>query len=239
VRELEHTMRRSEKMAALGELSAAIAHEVRNPLAAISGSVQMLESSQSASDKDRRLMRIVLRETEHLNRWITDFLSYARPVAVELRPIEIVALVADIVESARADPSLAGAHIAFERVEPVYIRAAGTRVRQVLWNLVINAQQAIARKGHGQVTLSVHTNIATTRPEVTLRVEDEGDGIAPEHLDRIFQPFFTTRERGTGLGLAVVHRIVEENDGRISVDSEVGRGTAFSIVFPLAMETAA
>jgi two-component system sensor histidine kinase PilS (NtrC family) len=239
VRELEHTMRRSEKMAALGELSAAIAHEVRNPLAAISGSVQMLESSQSASDKDRRLMRIVLRETEHLNRWITDFLSYARPVPVELRPVDLVALVSDVVESARVDPSLVGARIAFERVDPVYIRADVTRVRQVLWNLVINAQQAIARKGDGQVTLSVHTNIATTRPEVTLRVEDEGDGIAPEHLDRIFQPFFTTRERGTGLGLAVVHRIVEENDGRISVDSEVGRGTTFSIVFPLAMEPAA
>ena len=89
------------------------------------------------------------------------------------------------------------------------------------------------------MTLSVHPNIATTRPEVTLRVEDEGDGIAPEHLDRIFQPFFTTRDRGTGLGLAVVHRIVEGNDGRISVDSEVGRGTAFSIVFPLALEPAA
>lgn len=239
VRELEHTMRRSEKMAALGELSAAIAHEVRNPLAAISGSIQMLEASQSASEKDRRLMRIVLRETEHLNRWITDFLSYARPVAVELRPVDLVALVSDVVESARADPSLVGARITFERVDPVYIRADVTRVRQVLWNLVINAQQAIARKGDGQVTLSVLTNIATTRPEVTLRVEDEGDGIAPEHLDRIFQPFFTTRERGTGLGLAVVHRIVEENDGRISVDSELGRGTTFSIVFPLAMEPAA
>ncbi len=233
VRELEHTMRRAEKLAAIGELSAAIAHEVRNPLAAISGCVEMLSKNPATSDRDRRLMDIALRESEQLNRWITDFLSYCRPVPLELRPVDLDALTAEVVEALRTDPRSHGVLISHERCGPIYALGDAPRLRQVLWNLLLNAQQAASPGGEVSVSVSGHS--ATSRPEVELRVRDTGAGLDPEQADRIFQPFFTTKDKGTGLGLAVVHRIIEDHDGRVAVDSEPGRGATFIVTLPMAI----
>lgn len=231
VKELEQSMHRGRKMAAIGELSAAIAHEIRNPLAAISGSIQLLQSNVALDADDKRLMEIVLRETEQLNSWITDFLDYSRPPPVDRRPMDLNQLVNDALTVFRQDSAYAGIELRCANDQIMPVLADRSCMKQVIWNLLHNAAHAMSGGGAIDVRIIAHT--AGSRPTVELQIEDQGDGIAPDQLERIFEPFYTTRARGTGLGLAVVHRIVQDHDGHILVDTEVGRGTNFRIVLPM------
>ena len=236
LRDLERQMRRSEKLAAIGELSAAIAHEIRNPLTAISGCVEMLNSSPNAGDSDKRLMGIVLRETDQLNKWISDFLNYSRPIPMQMRVFDIDQLVTDVVEVFRQDEKALqkGVTLNLQRIGPLYVLGDAARIKQALYNLLTNAEQSMLTAG--EITIALSAMVASSRPQVELSVIDQGAGISRDDLERIFQPFFTTKERGTGLGLAVIHRVVEDHDGRIQVDSEPGRGTTFRISLPLTTE---
>ena len=237
LRDLERQMRRSEKLAAIGELSAAIAHEIRNPLTAISGCVEMLRASPNVGDSDKRLMGIVLRETDQLNQWISDFLNYSRPSPMQMRVVDFDQLVADVVEVFRQEENIInkGIRIHLQRIGTLHVLGDAARMKQVLYNLLANAEQAMSESGDIQVEISAL--VATSRPQVELRVTDAGAGIAREDIDRIFQPFFTTKERGTGLGLAVIHRAIEDHDGQIRVDSEPGQGTTFTVALPLTTTT--
>ncbi len=245
---MEAALSRSARLAGIGELSASIAHEIRNPLAAISGSVEMLRSSLPAEvladGQGTRLMDIVLREIDRLNHLITDFLQYARPAPATLAPVDLGALVAQVVEAfgaaVRGDVELE-----FEQGDPTWVQGDSKQLQQVLWNLLGNAQEAI--EGKGRIAVRVRPLGAGSQeripggrqdgdegpPTAELLVSDTGSGIEDDALERVFDPFFTTRSEGTGLGLATVHRIVESHGGTVQVMSAKGQGTDFVIRFPL------
>jgi two-component system sensor histidine kinase PilS (NtrC family) len=242
--EMERELRRSERLAAVGRLSAGMAHEIRNPLAAISGSIQMLRGeggSVRSGDEARRLMDIVLRETDRLNRLLTEFLEYARPAPARPEDVcveEVVGEVLAIFDASRP-PAV---EVAVDVVPGLRVRADAGQLRQLLWNLVLNAAQAMP--GGGTVVLSGHPadppqeacgagrNEAQEGGWVELAVRDGGAGIPADVLDRVFEPFFTTKAGGTGLGLATVHRIVAEHGGSIRVQSAEGKGTNVLVRLP-------
>jgi two-component system sensor histidine kinase PilS (NtrC family) len=229
IKEMEESMRRSEKLATIGQLAAGIAHEIRNPLASISGAIQLLKEEQEGGESGQRLMEIILAESGRLNRLITDFLLYAQPPKLNKKKVDIGALVENTLEVFTRSPQWAkGMKLAKIMDANVTIAADPQQLEQVLWNLFINAVNAMG--GKGMLEVKVHRD--GTGKTVTLLVADTGKGISPEHIDRIFDPFFTTKEGGSGLGLSIVHKIVEIHEGDISVESSPNRGTTFTLTFP-------
>jgi two-component system sensor histidine kinase PilS (NtrC family) len=241
---MEHELRRSERLAAVGELSAGIAHEIRNPLAAISGSVQMLRREAEALDgahTARRLMDIVLRETDRLNRLITDLLDYARPAPLAIASVDVGEIVQELLEI--FEPAApAGVRVVLD--VPASLRVAGdsAQLRQILWNLALNACQAMPEGGELAISARPageavpqegacegRNGLEEKKGWVEICVRDDGTGMAGEVLDHVFDPFFTTKSEGSGLGLATVHRIVEEHGGSIRIESSVGSGTRVRI----------
>lgn len=248
--EMEGQLRRSERLAAVGQLAAAIAHEVRNPLAAISGSIQLLSAglpAESRGGEAGRLMEIVLRETDRLNRLITDFLQYARPSPPRLEALELAPVVAETVELLSQGEGK-GLRIESSIAPGLAVMADAAQLRQLLWNLLLNAAQAMPSGGRLLLGASpclrpeaqAERELIRTMqqgggsPGVEICISDTGVGIAPDVLDHIFDPFFTTKRAGSGLGLATVHRIVESNGGSLWVESSPGVGTTFRIWLPQA-----
>ena len=245
---MENDLRRSERLAAIGELSASIAHEVRNPLAAISGSIQILRDQVDAATRTEErthLMGIVLRETDRLNRLITDFLRYARPGPAVFESVDVSAVVEDVMKM-------------FETIQPggieweveipagIRVQADPSKLHQVLWNLVLNAAEAMPDGGAmrisaamvggepSQETANSDRKVAGDQSKtgsVEIVVSDNGVGVQPETLERLFDPFFTTKDDGSGLGLAAVHQIVEEHGGVVRLESHPGKGTTVRIRF--------
>ena len=250
--EMEAELRRSERLAAVGELSASIAHEIRNPLAAISGSVQMLEREADAlggAVEAKRLMGIVLRETDRLNHLITDFLQYARPGPLHIEPVSLETVVGEVLEVFESIVP-ENVRVVLNVPRALAVRADAAQLRQLLWNLTLNACQAMPEGG----TLCMEARaVAEPTPQearsarrneleekktwVEITVRDQGTGIPPESLEHVFDPFFTTKPEGSGLGLATVHRIVEEHGGSIRLESLVDRGTEIRIWLPRAEVT--
>jgi two-component system sensor histidine kinase PilS (NtrC family) len=252
--EMEAELRRSERMAAVGQLSASLAHEVRNPLAAISGSIQMLQTRLGSmegfggSPEPGKLMGIALREIDRLDRLIADFLGYARPGPLNLRALRVRAVVADVLEIFEASRS-EDVEVRTRIDDELSVRADPDQLRQVLWNLVINAAHAMPEGGVLEVS---GARIAGEAPQegsqesrkegedevkvdlVEIVVADGGVGIAAEELTRIFDPFYTTKREGSGLGLATVHGIVAKHGGSIRVESKVGCGTTIRVRLPAA-----
>ena len=222
-RQMEEAMRRSDRLAAVGKLAAGLAHEIRNPLASMCGSIELLGNAPGIAEQDRRLMQIVLREGERLESLVRNFLSFARPTAPQLTPVDASALLDELLAVFGHDARARGLQLS-AAIEPgILVRGDTGQLKQVLWNLVTNASDACERGGRLQVRLG------RAGGRAVLEVEDSGQGIAPEDLSRIFDPFFTTKERGTGLGLAIVHRIVEAHGGRIAVRSVPGSGSVFRV----------
>lgn len=248
--EMEQQLRRSERLAAVGQLAAAIAHEVRNPLAAMSGSIQLLAAGlpqQGNEGEAGRLMEIVLRETDRLNRLITDFLQYARPSPARREAVDLGAIVTETAEMLSQGE---GKGLTLEVVVPpgLSVLADPAQLKQLFWNLLLNAAQAMLDGGRLRVGATRRPRptaqdelgpIRTVQegeipPGVEISISDTGVGIAPDVLDHIFDPFFTTKQAGTGLGLATVHRIVDSNGGCLWVESAPGQGTTFRIWLPQA-----
>jgi two-component system sensor histidine kinase PilS (NtrC family) len=253
---MEAALRRHERLAGVGQLAADLAHEIRNPLAAISGSVQMLEEAANGAtngaspDEARRLMGIVVREADRLNALITDFLHYARPAPAKPEPVAIAQVLGDmsqIFETVRP-PNVT---LAVEAPPGLRALVDDRQLRQLLWNLYLNAVQAMPDGGALAVRAAIvsaqdaahggrstppegHAERAEGARFAEIRVSDTGTGIPEAVLERIFDPFFTTKEEGSGLGLATVHRIVEGNGGHVSVESAVGRGTCVRVLLPIA-----
>jgi two-component system sensor histidine kinase PilS (NtrC family) len=241
--EMERELRRKERLAAAGRLAASLAHEIRNPLAAISGSIQMLRRETAPLDPDgatERLMSIVLRETSRLDALINDFLQYARPAPPRREQVVLNRVVEEaikIFEPVR--PS--GVELSADVPSGLMVHADSSQLKQLFWNLFRNAIDAMPQGGELRVSatqIQAQARYGGSRREmkggsafVEVVVSDSGVGIADDHLDRIFDPFFTTKPDGTGLGLATVHRIVECNGGRLSVESSPGCGTRFRMRF--------
>jgi two-component system sensor histidine kinase PilS (NtrC family) len=231
LREMERELKRSDRLAALGELSARMAHEIRNPLASISGSVEMIAQGSGIDSGDQALLRIVMRETERLNRLISDFLLYARPPRVERSPVELGPLLRDQVELLSADQRFAAVSMKIDCPAGLTISADGGQLRQVFWNLLVNGAEAMPL-GSGEIAISCQV-VHSAGHRVRITVADNGSGMSGEQAAHLFEPFFTTKSGGSGLGLATVYRIVESHGGTIHVDSAPGRGTTFTIMLPV------
>ncbi len=231
-KQMEEDLRRKEKLAAIGEMAAGLAHEIRNPLASLYGSIQLLQGEIPLEGTQERLMGIVLKESERLDALITDFLLFAFPHVGEQEPICLRDLVEETLELFKKGPHFQETLRITVHVEP-RVRVLGNRrqIQQILWNLLLNATQAMPEGGEIRVEAERIRN-RSGPASVCWRVKDNGRGIAAGNLRKIFDPFYTSRQGGTGLGLAIVHRIVENHGGRIHVQSEPGKGAVFEIVLP-------
>jgi two-component system sensor histidine kinase PilS (NtrC family) len=201
-----------------------MAHEIRNPLASISGSVQLLMEGDHVSDENRRLMGIVVKEANRLSDLLTDFLIFARPSPPRCEPVDIPTLFDELADVISADPRFTRIKMRREYSPGIRMHLDRRQFSQALWNLVINGAEAM--NGDGILRLGI-------RPDAqTIYVEDSGPGIPEGIRDKIFDPFFTTKEQGTGLGLATVYSIVEAHGGRIEVATGTAGGARFSIHLP-------
>ncbi|MGE0872993.1 MAG: nitrogen regulation protein NR(II) [Kofleriaceae bacterium] len=227
LRRLEAQNRRSERLATVGQLAAGIAHEIRNPLASISGSIELLKQVPQASDDDRTLMAIVQREVQRLNVLIGDLLDYANPRTFQKVEFDLATMVEETVQVARADPTITGVEIASEVDRPLRVHADPAKLRQVLWNLIRNAAEAASTAGN-----HVRVEARADGDRTAITVADDGPGISQHQLTHIFDPFFTTKSKGTGLGLATCHSLIAEHGGRIDVESELGKGTKMVVRLP-------
>ena len=252
VKAAEDRARRSERLAAVGELSAGMAHEIRNPMAAISGSIEMLAKELHLTDYQERLMKIVLREADRLNRLVSEFLQFARPQEIKRRPIALADLLKDTTEVfLQEKESRAPLEVQLDVPADLFADGDAEQVRQVAWNLLLNARDAMPRGGVIRVSagrcdspeagLSQESGeesrkadrVAGSSGWMELCFEDEGAGIPEKDAHRIFEPFFTTKEHGTGLGLATVYRIVEAHGGSIHAEGGDGMGARFRMTLPL------
>ena len=227
-------LKRADRLAAVGELSARMAHEIRNPLAAISGSVQLVALRQWVDDKDKRLFSIIIRETDRLDGLLRDFLFYAKPTHPTKVPLPLRRLIAELSPLLSRDPRLEGVTIENSVPDDIVVVFDRDQCKQIFWNLLVNGAEAIASAGRISIEADLQRagNPAGGSDQVCIRVTDSGHGMSPEHVKRVFEPFFTTKKGGTGLGLATVYRIVETHGGRITVASEEGRGTTITLYLP-------
>jgi len=224
---LEAHVKRVDKMAAVGEMAAGLAHEIKNPLASLSGSIQLLQEDTSPDSAHGKLMKIVMRETDRLSSLLSNFLMFAKPPAGEPVAIDLQKALTDTVALFEKDVKCRNTLSLRKQFESdVWIEMDPVHLRQVLWNLLANAAEAI--DGTGEIDISMGTE---RRGQVRLKIRDTGCGIPEEKLKSIFDPFFTTKARGTGLGLSIVHSILESYSNRLDVESRVGEGTAFVVHF--------
>jgi len=238
LREMEEHVKRSDRLAAIGKMAAGIAHEIRNPLASISGSIEILKEELGDTTQNRALMGIVLREVQRLNSLIADFLLFARPISPGRERIHLNRLFEEIFQMLTNSPEFSALiRLETQFEDDLYIQGDPNQVRQVFWNLLVNAAQAMPEGG----LLRVRARKAFPRAPVPggrnygeVSVIDSGMGIGEEAIGKVFDPFFTTKEKGTGLGLSIVHSIVESYGGKITVQSQRGRGSVFTVVLPLA-----
>jgi|Deesub1362A_J573_1020465.scaffolds.fasta_scaffold00356_6 two-component system sensor histidine kinase PilS (NtrC family) len=226
---MEAEIKKKEKWALIGELSASVAHELRNPLASLKASVEMLLNENMPGYHARRLATIALSEMERLNNIVTDFLIYARPPKLNSTTFDLHRVLRDVVallqSTEREDKSV---KIISRLDDELTITGDSRQLQQVFWNLGTNAIDAVSEGG----VIEIYTNKRDATVEVVFR--DNGVGLNSNDMERIFYPFFTTKEKGTGLGLSIAQRIIEEHGGRIAVTSEgKGKGATFTVILPV------
>jgi len=247
-RQMQEQVRRMDRLAVAGELAAGIAHEIKNPLASLSGSIQMLRDEVDFGPMQQRLMDITMREAERLNALVNEFLLFARPERAVDRSVEVNEVIEDTLEMLKNSPELSRpTRIEKTLSKNLWVHIDSQRLQQVIWNLVLNAVQEMKNSGRLSVATAIRTkrgsgdaprDYARDRQEklAEISISDTGPGILPENQGKVFDPFFTTKDQGTGLGLTIVHRIVENYDGKIFLDSDGRSGTTFTLHFPLAEE---
>jgi two-component system sensor histidine kinase PilS (NtrC family) len=232
INEMRESLEKSRRLAFIGEMAAGMAHEIRNPLASMSGSIQMLSRDLSHNETNEKLMQIILRGKDQLESFLKDFLRMARPAPGVCEEIDLRDMIRDVLDSLRFvpdwhEPVQIDLHL---KDDPLSIHMNRTEGRQVLWNVILNAVQAMPEGG--ALTVEARCCRKDERDGVEIRIHDTGCGIEKSRLPKIFEPFYTTRYMGTGLGLAVVSRILEGYQGKIDIQSEPGKGTTCTIWFP-------
>ena len=234
-RKQEREARIQQRLAAVGEMAAGIAHEIRNPLASMAGSIQILRQELPLSTDQSQLMDIVLRESERLNETIRSFLAFARPQRQNSERVDVRRVVTDAARLLENSSELTDGHTIAVDVpaDEVWFDADEGQLRQIVWNLATNGLRAMPNGGRLTLAIKSRQLEDASGHDVVLSVQDEGTGIAPEDLDGIFQPFRGGFSRGTGLGLSIVRRIIAEYGGEIQVTSERGSGTTVTVRFPV------
>jgi two-component system sensor histidine kinase PilS (NtrC family) len=226
VKQLQDQMRQSEKLAAIGQLAAGIAHEIRNPLAGISGSIQML--SNDAKDPDeQKLMKIILREIDRLNNLITEFLDYSKP---ELRPdqkVDVSLILNDVIQNIKSSPQTPKNLDLVIQLNSAIILGFADKLKQAFLNISMNAVQAMLKVENPKLVIKLEIS----GDDIVLSIKDNGSGMPEEVRKRIFEPFYTTKPKGTGLGLAITHKVLESHQTQIQINSELGVGTEFILKF--------
>jgi two-component system sensor histidine kinase PilS (NtrC family) len=227
LRTMEGHVKRVEKMAAIGEMAAGLAHEIKNPLASLTGSIQLLKEDLRYDSDHARLMQIILREADRLSSLASTFLFYARPPAGKVEPIELDRALLETAELFEKDASNNGRISTIKNVSSdVWITMDPGHLHQILWNLLLNAAEAI--DGEGQIGIDM---FPLKNRQACVKITDNGCGISPEALKSIFDPFVTNKPNGTGLGLSIVHRILEAYDAWLNVESELNMGTTVTVNF--------
>jgi len=229
IRAMEARLKRTDRLAAIGELSARIAHEVRNPLASISGSVQLISDSATVPSGDKKLLDIILRETWRLDNMLSEFLQYSRPFTPVKIRFSLKSLLNELISLLQGDERFAMIAIKNDIVDNIEIVADHDQFRQVLWNLLINAAESMEHGGEISLNCLDRGRLGSGMRSMDLKICDSGTGISKHDLELVFEPFFTTKAGGTGLGLSTVYRILEAHNFLISVDSSMGKGTCFTI----------
>jgi two-component system sensor histidine kinase PilS (NtrC family) len=233
IKAMEERLRQMDRLALMGRMAAGIAHEIRNPLASISGSLQLFQETLQDFEAGEQLLGIIFRELNTLDSLINDFLTFSRPVQPPPQPLNVSQLIEETVTLFQKGKEVTPA-IRF-RVEVeggLFFKIPARELSRILWNLLTNALQALP--GEGEITVRarrVRREEGEGHWEIVIR--DNGCGIPEEDQDRIFEPFFTTKEKGTGLGLSIVQKIVSDLGGKISLESRPGEGTTFFLQFPL------
>ncbi len=226
VRRLEFAVRQSEKLAAVGQLAAGIAHEIRNPLAGISGSVELL-SQNFSEDDDKKLARIILREIDRLNRLITEFLDFAKPEKPPGEILDLNSILRDVIANAVGSQTRP-VMIDTQLTHRAFVLGHPDKLKQAFLNIVINGLQAMQEKPDGVLKVSTLQDA----DKILVKIQDQGSGMTAEVQRRMFEPFHTTKPKGTGLGLAITHKILEAHSAKIFVESQLGLGSQFVISFP-------
>ncbi|MFQ6043560.1 MAG: nitrogen regulation protein NR(II), partial [Candidatus Poribacteria bacterium] len=235
-KEMEKQILRADKLATLGQLAAGIAHEIRNPLAGISGAAQILKDEIPKTDLHWEILDEIVEKIKTLENSISDFLRFARPAPLQLSPTDINEVVQSVLFLINKQREMQGVSIVTEYDDSLpIIMADAEQIQQVILNLALNALQAIDEKGGRVLFKTFQTSVPD--PQIVVEISDTGVGIPPENLSRIFNPYFTTKGEGTGLGLSIAQRIVEEHGGSISVESEVGKGTTFRVSLSLSLKS--
>jgi two-component system sensor histidine kinase PilS (NtrC family) len=221
---MEDHVKRVEKLAAVGEMAAGIAHEIKNPLASMSGSIQLLRTGVDVTPVAKKLMDIVLRETDRLNTLANDFLLFARPRSDKTEPVEIYSAIGDTLELFKEDGILENRiTVVQDLAGEAWTEMDSEHARQIFWNLLLNAAEAIDGTG------TIRVSSTTADDVVQVVVEDDGCGMSEETISRIFDPFYTTKTHGTGLGLSIVYRLLESYNGQLDVQSRQGQGATFTV----------
>lgn len=232
---IEEQLRRSEKLSTLGEMAAVLAHEIRNPLGSIRGTAEILKDDYLPGDPKHEFIEIQIKETERLNRVVEDFLRMARPQKSERRSCQIQSELETIVTLVSKDAKERGVKLELQPSPPgAVFTADGEKLRQAFLNIVLNALQAVPAGGAVVISTKLHEE-GTKSAACEIRFRDTGPGIDPEVLQQVFEPFYTTKTDGTGLGLAVTKRIIENHDGTLTIESEPGAGTTVIVRLPMSV----
>jgi two-component system sensor histidine kinase PilS (NtrC family) len=236
IRSMEESVRRKDRLAAVGRVAAGLAHEIRNPLGAMRGAIQVLDSNMPPDSVQANLMEIILKESDRLNKIITNFLSYARPKVGEVAELDISEAIRETFTLLSHSPDLREDHILNSDLPTgsVFVHADGSQLKQVFWNLSRNAIQAMPDGGTLTVSLE---NMPDDRIRIVFR--DTGRGMPQRQVEQLFEPFSTSTTGGTGLGLSIVYQIIRDHNGTINVTSREGEGTAIAMIIPRGQPAAA
>ncbi|MBW2504072.1 MAG: sensor histidine kinase [Deltaproteobacteria bacterium] len=225
--EIEEQLRRADRLSALGELSAGMAHEIRNPLGSIRGTAEILKENVPPDDPKYEFAEILIQEVDRLNHVLEDFLTFAKPASTERTWIDINNIVKNVLDLIRQQAVKNKINVSFWTSDLPKIPGHAEQIKQALLNIILNALQVMNGGGDLAISTSLESDYAH------VKITDTGPGVAPKDRDRIFNPFVTTRTEGTGLGLAITQRIIDGHNGRIELTSELGHGTTFTVCLPI------
>jgi two-component system sensor histidine kinase PilS (NtrC family) len=230
---MEENLEKSKRLALIGEMAAGLAHEMRNPLASITGSIELLRQEQNLDETDRRLMQIIIRGKNQLESFVRDFLLLARPLPPTREMVRVNDVIEEVIENVKLSKDWTdGIKINKKLSENVETFANRQQIRQIIHNIILNAIQSMNQGG----VLKLETACVKMdggRDYAEIKVADTGCGIEPENIKKIFEPFFTNKEKGTGLGLTIVGRLVDGYGGKISIESKLGQGTDCIVWLPM------